>query len=654
MPRVAVQNLPYSLRFDGNAKVVLPTLSASPSGGTVAFRFKSTTIVGYRRIFDCKGETVGHYGGWSLQTHASSSGKLAFYTYDSSGSYVAAASTSVIPTAYNAWNSCVVVWTADVANIFINGALAGTATITGWSPSDNQYPTIGQPSAYSSSNFVGNVSDFVYNNGTQWSAADVTRYHSTGAVPSSVTAHYRLTEGSGPTTYDISGNNNHGTITNGTWSTDTPSKLRTVSTNRVTAQNMNCALSMRTATSIVDCGADPIGTGDVTVMGWFKAFTFGGTNQGRLLGNQKFLVRITSLNSLYAYNDGATSVSSGNNSISLGKWYHVGITRKASGAITFYIHGALVGTPDQISVAPVAATANLLLGNSSALIHNFDGLMKNWVTVNRICSQAEVQAHRNGITPSDATRIYKMNEGTGSTIYDSSGSGVNGSITNGTFVSDTPTKKRQIVGGNLLYNGDFSHIPEVNEPQTANNKFMDGTATGSSTNNLFGWSIGSSAGSFSALFDRSNRTPLSNPSLKLSLLDVGSTVSALLPGANGLLTGFFGKSVLSVSPSTSYTLSFYIKTNYISGDSDEGAFISLAGSNGSGTSSGFFANSAKYTRTIDWVKQTLVFTTNSTTRYLQVYPRNSGAVGSATLIMDAWFGNITLTKTTLDARGIAS
>ena len=56
-------------------------------------------------------------------------------------------------------------------------------------------------------------------------------------------------------------------------------------------------------------------------------------------------------------------------------------------------------------------------------------------------------------------------------------------------------------------------------------------------------------------------------------------------------------------------------------------------------------DSTKVKTTTGWTKYTTVFTTNSATREVNIEPRIYGHTGTGTLIMDAWFDDIVLKKT---------
>ena len=81
------------------------------------------------------------------------------------------------------------------------------------------------------------------------------------------------------------------------------------------------------------------------------------------------------LNKLAFRSDGATTINSADNSITLQKWQHICVTRTAAGIANIYINNVLSGSADQASGTPAAGTTNVFIGNRSAGDRTFDGLI---------------------------------------------------------------------------------------------------------------------------------------------------------------------------------------------------------------------------------------------------------------------------------------
>ena len=166
---------------------------------------------------------------------------------------------------------------------------------------------------------------------------------------------------------------------------------RTAASGRVATQDMNCSLSLRAAGSVVDCGADPIGSSNVTVMFWVKNFSLPATFGRAVINVGAFLVHIQTSgnrgrNSILVSNDnGAFLAYSTSNFVPLNTWTHVTVTRQGS-TVRFYKNGvADTGTPAPAGAAQ-AGTTNLFIGNTAAGNRPSDGFLKNMTIVNRICT----------------------------------------------------------------------------------------------------------------------------------------------------------------------------------------------------------------------------------------------------------------------------
>lgn len=332
-----------------------------------------------------------------------------------------------------------------------------------------------------------------------------------------------------------------------------------------------------------------------------------------------------------------------------GKWVHLVFTH-VQGSQKAYVNGALVDSDTAIMIDQAGQA--MYFCKSYQLTNFYSGLMSGVVFHNTTTpwTQAQITAlYQNGTIPSGATCVLPLQEGAGTTAYDSSGNGNNGTITAGTFTSDVPTKKRRVVGGNLVYNGDFSYIPPVNVATTTNVRWIDGTAGGSTTNGLFGWGSEVVVGSGSFLFDTAV-VYKGKPTMKLTT-DAGAFI-----GANTVYIinpAYVARNGIPCLPNTSYTLTVAIKTNVLSGTATTGVYARISEYTGAGAGI-ISSDTSTITTTTDFTVYTRVFTTSATARYLVPKIYNRGNDGAATLAMEAWFADITLTPTTNTIRGITS
>ena len=333
----------------------------------------------------------------------------------------------------------------------------------------------------------------------------------------------------------------------------------------------------------------------------------------------------------------------------LNTWHHYVLTKDGSNVVTMYIDGV----PNVLfSGAAQAGTLSLDSVMYSTGGANFAGNLDNLVVYNRLLSTTEINAlYRNNQVPTNNLLVYyKFDEGAGTTTADSSGNGNTLTIVSGTFSSLTPYGTRQAVNQNLVKNGNFEYAPPFVAAGNTAVRWIDGTAAGSSSNDLFRWSFRSKAGTATAQFDSTNQHSGSS-SLKVSTTAVASFIETAQYNSAGMPTASDAATYLiKVSPSTSYTYSYWMKTNYVSGDSSSGATIAFQEVAPTGGTV-LATNVGTYVKTTTgWTLYTGTFTTNVGTGAISVDPRIYGHTGTATLIMDAWFDDIVLTPTTAVTR----
>ena len=203
------------------------------------------------------------------------------------------------------------------------------------------------------------------------------------------------------------------------------------------------------------------------------------------------------------------------------------------------------------------------------------------------------------------------------------------------------TQYARKTNSSYVYNWDFERAPAFTAATTVNNRWVDGTASGSTTNDIYGWML-AGTGTKEAYFDTSVFHN-GNVSMKISTKAVASYGTIYNGATAGSLSAVL-KYGIKLKPSTSYTLSFWMKTNYVSGDSAAGAGAAVVERSGDGTA--LATNTSSYVKvTSDWTKYTKTFTTQATTDNCVIELRVYGHTGTATLIMDAWFDEVVLLPT---------
>jgi len=429
-----------------------------------------------------------------------------------------------------------------------------------------------------------------------------------------------------------------------------------VPTKRISTQDISISASGQATTP--NPSIDTVTSNAGSAIGWFKVSSYNGQTLFGFYDTVgttdawRFAVETTTgYPFVWSVNTSAvgTSVVKPSMPVPLNQWFHLAITQTISGGnvtAKIYINGSLWGTGVR-SGSDVRSNARFVV-NSTALQR-----YAQIIAYEREITQDEVIAHYQlNTVPVNPKIKFNVSEGAGDVLYDTSGNGSNGTLGTLTWFTDGPTAPRKLVNNNLVKNGDFSTVPVVNTPTTASGKWIDGTALGSLTNDIFKYSLFSTSGTVSSMFDTSNLY-LGKPSLKISTLAVSSfaEVCTSINGYNPAVIPF--TNTIYLKPSTSYTISYAMKTVLNSGSTTGGAMVSVHENNGSGTRLAQTATITAINTTTDWTTYSATFTTNAGTSRAELRLQVYGHLGTGTAIMDAWFANITLTPTTPTTRSAA-
>ena len=227
-------------------------------------------------------------------------------------------------------------------------------------------------------------------------------------------AYWSFDEGTGNTVYDLSGNGNHGTIHGATW----------------TQGKFGKALSFDGVDDYVDCGNDESLniTDEITIEAWVKrAGDFPTNNIGNIVWRHNYGARTGYR--LFAYTNGRVRFAVGNGSniyyagtgyplSTIGEWVHVVGVFDGS-YVKLYINGQF-NDEVQFSGSFVEADCNLLISQGA---ETFNGTIDEVRIYNRALSEEEIRYHYNHGRP---LAHWRFDEGSGTTIYDSSGHGYHG------------------------------------------------------------------------------------------------------------------------------------------------------------------------------------------------------------------------------------
>lgn len=196
------------------------------------------------------------------------------------------------------------------------------------------------------------------------------------------------------------------------------------------------------------------------------------------------------------------------------------------------------------------------------------------------------------------------------------------------------------VGQNPFTNGDFELAPTFTAATTTGARWIDGSAAGSSTTDTYGWALTGGAGSYATQFDTASPHGGAS-SLKLSTVAISSFLSVGLAISSSLAN--LNRYGILVYPNTQYILSGWMKTNYVSGDSTNGACICLLTYDAAAAAKQTIRLPNGYLKTTSgWTFYSTTFTTDAAAVYANFDNRIFGHTGTATLIMDAWFDDLML------------
>ncbi len=138
----------------------------------------------------------------------------------------------------------------------------------------------------------------------------------------------------------------------------------------------------------LDCG-DAIRTGDVTTGAMIRIDSWTETLP-RLFDNGKFILLLQETGSrILLSSDGSTTSASANDTIQLGSYLHVVVTRESDGTATFYVNGEDV-TNTTGSGTPATGTYNTLIGGDN-ITRSFYGMQTDNFIFNSILTPTQIK-----------------------------------------------------------------------------------------------------------------------------------------------------------------------------------------------------------------------------------------------------------------------
>lgn len=200
-------------------------------------------------------------------------------------------------------------------------------------------------------------------------------------------------------------------------------------------------------------------TDNLTVTAWIKPDSFGELNLGTICGKGGgfsgagfgwglYLRNNTGQRSMRLAANNTTYQSSSSNIINLGKWQHVAVTfdkNAGSNEILFYVDGAPAGNAAK-TTSITSSTDGFIVGNRPGTDTSFDGKIDRLKIYSRTLTANEIldEFCGNPVSTTSLIAQYEFDEGSGTTLTDSSGNGLNCTITGATYSTDVTRKQRTV------------------------------------------------------------------------------------------------------------------------------------------------------------------------------------------------------------------
>jgi hypothetical protein len=632
-----------SISFDGvDDFVTIPTVP-SLTDFAVQVRLFHTRKASSDRLVDWSAS--GPNGGFNILDDSTGFLGCTFYN--------GAVSTPLVSkkTYSNVWVEAVIRLTKGVATLWVNGQkVAQTRNVTMTLPAA-QLITLGRRSAAASNPMLGKIKTFRMWSGTVPTDRQIADLYFDKIVPRTGLVTELLLNSNA---LDTSGLGNDGTVSGALFRSDVPSNQK-----QAFDQSARSALSFD---GVDDHITTPyrIPAGALYTFGG-KCFRKSNTAPHSIVGTSNGVngmrIRIGSGNNSIKFQANLGSGGGGGtdfpDTAKLGKWFTWMITYDRVTA-KLYINGILVGsnayTEDFLN--DQLFTVGKYGGGGAEFFH---GLQKNVHVWDRILSDREAaDFHFQNVVPSNGLVLsLPFNEGAGLIAYDKSGFNDDGTISGAIWTNDLPAYPPKKIGGNLVYNGDFSIVPPFVAPTTNNDRVIDGSAAGAATaklpsvaKRLFGWKM-------NTYVTTSPAVQYEDGGLKVSGIQCKERVNLTL--AKRVYTDLnefddIQYNLIKVKPSTTYKISARMKTEVANAVGTPGLYGAMVRWLEHSSTAHLFTgvvtgatNNNKIATKTDWTTYTKTFTTASNTRYINI---NFGIYGDASNYADltAYFDDISLVE----------
>lgn len=450
-PRVTVRQVPYSLQFNGTNQY--GQITAAPFANAT-----QVTVLGWLRLASVA--PVSHivfeagvgFGGDKVMVISCPGNKMCVGASSTSGglrlSLVQTNDQLVVGRWYRFCGVLDETLSSNQTTLYLNGVNPGVSypnndQVVGGIATADTFIGIRNTSFFP---LDGNVVIDHVITGKAFTEAEALSEYATGRIPSGGTPllTYAWDEGTGASIVDSSGNAKNIALTNSpVWSFDSPVKRRLL------GRNIPFSIVFDGAASIISSAATTGISGDtaVSLECWIKASAFIGSpisigggasafdSMGIYLGNGSGVLSVEF--------DGNKGWRSAAGVIQLERWYHVVATKRAGAYETttvLYVNGQLVACTANSSGSPNITNSKLFVGRYSSGLF-FAGEIAQPRLWNVELTAAQVQAlYLYGVKPSTPLIEYLETEGFGTTVADTGSLGATGTITSGTWTTDSPMK----------------------------------------------------------------------------------------------------------------------------------------------------------------------------------------------------------------------
>ncbi|MBI4311288.1 MAG: hypothetical protein HY681_05835 [Chloroflexi bacterium] len=377
------------------------------------------------------------------------------------------AADSLVPMAQDQWYHIALTLAPNDLKCYLDGVLKATdADTQGADGFGTATPIFVGRDLPGASFFLGAIDDVrIFNRVLD--SNEINTVKAGGTVTSGLVGHWKLDEGSGATAGDSSGNGNGGQITGAIWGPGV-SGMQTV---------YGSSLSFDGTDDYVTIPDSPTLrlTGPLTVAFWVKWTGVGGTIliKESAGGSGDYWINNPGDGTIWCSSNGGHGLADTGVSMTVGQWHHIALTL-APDDLKCYVDGVLKVTGTYTQGADGIGTATpIYLGRSIGGAPFFPGSIDDVRIYNRVLDSNEINTVKaGGIVTSGLVGHWKLDEGSGATVGDSSGNGNSGQIAGaiwGAGVSGT----QAVYGDALSFDGtdDYVSMPPLENLEVPDGDF---------------------------------------------------------------------------------------------------------------------------------------------------------------------------------------